>query len=287
MKVARVEFDGAPRLAVVVGDELRLLDVSTSAGAGHDWSAAIADENVIAASTGLARSGGEEGTISLATARLLAPVARPGKIIAVGRNYAQHAQEEGADLPTEPLVFAKFPSAIVGPDDPISWDSRITQEVDFEAELAVVIGKAARHVSREAALDYIFGYSCLNDVSARDLQFKDGQWTRAKSFDTFCPIGPWIVTADELGDPQALGISCRVSGEEFQSASTSNMIFGIRELIQRLSSWFTLDPGDVIATGTPDGVGYFRTPKRMLRNGDEVVVEIEAVGTLRNPVVVS
>ena len=187
-------------------------------------------------------------------------------------------------LPAEPLVFAKFPSSIVGPGEAIAFDRGLTDAVDFEAELGAVIGRRARDVRVEDALDHVFGYTCLDDVSARDLQFSDGQWVRAKSLDTFCPIGPWVVTADDVPDPQRLAISCTVSGEVLQSASTGDMIFGVAELIARLSRSFTLEPGDLIATGTPPGVGWFRTPRRLLRDGDEVVVEIGGVGRLSNPV---
>lgn len=216
--------------------------------------------------------------------RLLAPLTRPGKIVAIGLNYASHATEGSVELPKEPLVFAKFASAIVGPDEPITWDPALSDAVDYEAELAVVIGRRARNVTIETALDHVFGYTCLNDISARDLQFADGQWVRSKSLDTFCPIGPWIVTADEIEDPQALRIECEVSGQVLQSGTTADMVFSVAELIARLSAAFTLEPGDVIATGTPPGVGWFRVPRRMLRDGDDVVVRIGHIGELRNPV---
>ena len=189
--------------------------------------------------------------------------------------------------PREPLVFAKFPSSIVGPNDAIAWDRGLTDAVDYEAELAVLIGRSAWRVPVERALDHVFGYSCLDDVSARDLQFADGQWVRAKSLDTFCPIGPWIVTADEVADSQALGIRCIVGGEALQDGTTADMIFSVAELIGRLSHAFRLEPGDVIATGTPSGVGWFREPRRMLQDGDEVIVEIDGIGRLRNPVEVT
>ncbi len=214
----------------------------------------------------------------------IAPLPDPGKIVAVGLNYIDHAAEAAMTLPAEPLVFAKFPSSIIGPGEAIAFDRGLTDGVDFEAELGVVIGRRARNVRTEDALDHVFGYTCLDDVTARDMQFGDGQWVRGKSLDTFCPIGPWIVTADEIPDPQALAISCTLSGEVFQSATTADMIFGVAELIARLSRSFSLEPGDLIATGTPPGVGWFRTPRRVLRDGDEVVVAIEGIGELRNPV---
>ena len=213
---------------------------------------------------------------------LLAPIDDPGKVVAIGLNYVDHATEVTMDLPAEPLVFAKFPSSIVGPGAEIRWSRSVTDAVDVEAELAVIIGRPARNVSVEAALDHVFGYSCLNDVSARDLQFGDGQWVRGKSLDTFCPIGPWIVTADEIPDPQALAIRCRVGNETLQDGSTGDMIFGVAELVSRLSRAFTLEPGDVIATGTPPGIGWAREPKRLLRDGEMVAVEIEGIGVLEN-----
>jgi 2-keto-4-pentenoate hydratase/2-oxohepta-3-ene-1,7-dioic acid hydratase in catechol pathway len=213
---------------------------------------------------------------------LLAPVPRPGKIVAIGRNYREHAAEEGVESPPAPLIFAKFSSSLVGPGAEICWDGRLARQVDYEAELAIVIGRRARRVSTQAALGSVLGYTCLNDVSARDLQFGDGQWTRGKSLDSFCPMGPVIVTADELGNASDLAIRCLVNGEERQSSRTSCLYFGIAEIISHCSQAFTLEPGDVIATGTPGGVGHFRTPPVYLADGDEVVVEIERIGRLVN-----
>jgi len=218
---------------------------------------------------------------------LVAPIDDPGKIVAIGMNYPDHALEGGNKIPDDPLVFAKFPSSIIGPGHAIVARSSVTTCVDYEAELAVVIGRTARQVEPGRALSHVYGYTCLNDVSARDLQFRDGQWVRAKSLDSFCPIGPWIVTADEIPDPQTLPISCVVSGELRQSASTSEMFFSVAELISRLSGWFTLYPGDVIATGTPPGVGYFQKPQALLQDGDTVTVEIGGIGVLSNPVVLT
>jgi 2-keto-4-pentenoate hydratase/2-oxohepta-3-ene-1,7-dioic acid hydratase in catechol pathway len=213
---------------------------------------------------------------------LLPPVPHPGKIVAIGINYRSHASEQGGEPPRSPVMFAKFPTALIGHRADITWDPGLTQAVDFEAELAVVIGQSARRVDVARALDHVLGYTCLNDVSARDLQYSDRQFVRAKSLDTFAPLGPALVTADEVGDPQALAIRCLVNGEEMQSASTADMVFGVAELVAFCSQAFTLEPGDIIATGTPAGVGWFREPKRMLRDGDEVVVEIERVGRLVN-----
>jgi 2-keto-4-pentenoate hydratase/2-oxohepta-3-ene-1,7-dioic acid hydratase in catechol pathway len=218
----------------------------------------------------------------LADADLLAPLPRPGKIVAIGRNYREHAAEEGVEPPPAPLIFAKWPTAVIGSGAEVRWDPVLSRQVDYEAELAVVIGRTARHVSPAAALEHVLGYTCLNDVSARDIQFGDGQWVRGKSLDTFCPMGPALVTADEIGDPQDLAIGCTVGDERVQDARTSAMYFGVAEIISYCSASFTLEPGDVIATGTPGGVGVFRDPPRFLGEGDRVVVEIERIGRLEN-----
>ena len=221
-------------------------------------------------------------TRARAEVAVLPPVTRPGKVIAVGRNYHEHAAEEGQTVPADPILFAKFPSSLVGDGADIVWRAADTGQVDYEAELAVVIGRTARDIPVSQALDHILGYTCLNDVSARDLQFGDGQWVRGKSLDTFCPIGPWIVTADELTDPGTLRIRCLVNGEVVQDARTSEMVHDVSHLIAFCSRFMTLDPGDVIATGTPGGVGVFRDPPRFLRDGDEVVVDIDGIGRLAN-----
>ena len=210
------------------------------------------------------------------------PIDRPGKIICVGLNYRDHAEEQGTDLPTAPLLFAKWGNTLIGPGDPIAIPSIVTK-CDYEAELGVVIGERVRDVSAENALEAVAGYVCVNDVSARDLQFGDGQWTRGKSLDTFCPMGPALVTADEVPDPQALAIECRVNGEVMQQATTADMFFGVAAIISHCSQAFTLEPGDVIATGTPGGVGIFRDPPVLLADGDVVTVEIEGIGRLSNP----
>jgi len=211
------------------------------------------------------------------------PIDRPGKIVCVGLNYRDHAQEQGLELPPRPLLFAKWPSAAVGPGEAIVLPS-LSKEVDYEAELGVVIGVRTRGVSVDDALDVVAGYVCVNDVTARDVQFSDGQWTRAKSFDSFCPVGPMLVPAAEIPDPQGLAIRCLVNGEPLQDSSTANMVFGVAEIVAFVSEAITLEPGDLVATGTPAGVGYTRTPPRFLAPGDEVTVEIEGVGALTNPV---
>ena len=219
----------------------------------------------------------------IASLRLLAPVPRPSKIVAVGRNYREHAAEEAAALPDAPLLFAKLPSAVVGDAAPVVWSADLTGQVDYEAELAVVIGRRARCVPVAEAIDHVLGYTCLNDVSARDLQVRDGQWTRAKGLDTFCPMGPWVVTTDEIPDPGVLRVRCRVNGEVRQDASTAALVHGVAALIAYCSRSFTLEPGDVLATGTPGGVGAFRDPPVFLADGDVVEVEIQGIGILRNP----
>ncbi len=225
--------------------------------------------------------------LQLSQVRLLAPLPRPSKIICIGLNYMDHCREQNVKVPERPLVFAKFPNAVTGPYDIIEWDSTLTDQVDYEVELGVVIGKTARRVTQERALDYVFGYTVANDVSARDLQFSDTQWVRGKSLDSFCPLGPVIVTADEILDPQMLALRTTVNGQVLQDSNTSEMIFGVRELISFLSQAFTLEPGDLILTGTPDGVGVFRKPPVFLHDGDQVVVEVERIGQLENRAVVT
>lgn len=222
------------------------------------------------------------GGVAVADARLMAPIPRPGKILAAGVNYRSHGDEQNREPPDHPVLFAKMPTAVVGPGAEIRWSPMLTQGVDFEAELAVVIGRTCRRVDESNALEYVAGYTCLNDVSARDLQYSDKQFVRGKSLDTFCPMGPWLVTADEIPDPQALRVRGLRNGEVMQDASTSEMIFSVAALVSFCSQAMTLEPGDVIATGTPAGVGWFREPKVLLRDGDEVVVEIEGVGRLVN-----
>jgi 2-keto-4-pentenoate hydratase/2-oxohepta-3-ene-1,7-dioic acid hydratase in catechol pathway len=229
------------------------------------------------------RPGGS--VITLSQVKLLPPVPRPGKIVAVGLNYRDHAMESGATQPPKyPILFAKFPNSITGPEDPIVMPVGDSQ-IDYEAELAVVIGKKGRTIPAAKALEYVAGYMPLNDVSARTWQFGDKQWVRGKSSDTFCPIGPYLTTRDDVPDPQSLAIHARVNGTVLQDSNTSKMIFGVRELVEFISASITLEPGDIIATGTPDGVGVFRKPQIFLKPGDTVEIEIEKLGTLRNPVI--
>ncbi|MEZ5073208.1 MAG: fumarylacetoacetate hydrolase family protein [Solirubrobacterales bacterium] len=215
---------------------------------------------------------------------LVAPL-RPPKIVAIGLNYLDHIRESNAPRPEVPLIFTKFPTSVIGPGDPIPIDAGLTERVDWEVELAAVIGRRMRRVAAADALGGVFGYTIANDVSARDLQFSDGQWVRAKSLDGFCPLGPAIVTADEIGDPQRLALTTTVNGEKVQDSSTAEMLFGVAELIEFCARNFTLEPGDLILTGTPWGCGEFMDPPRSLRPGDEVEVAIAGIGSLTNPVV--
>ena len=212
------------------------------------------------------------------------PIERPQKIICIGLNYRDHAEEQGGELPERPLLFAKWPNTLIGPGDPIVLPS-ITAKVDYEAELGVVIGARASRVSVGNALEAVAGYVCVNDVSARDLQFSDGQWVRGKSLDTFCPVGPALVPASEIPDPQALGIRAILNGQVMQDSTTANMVFGVAEVVAFISQAITLEPGDLIATGTPAGVGIFRDPQVLLEAGDEITIEIDGIGSLTNPVV--
>lgn len=216
--------------------------------------------------------------------RVKAPICNPQKIIAIGLNYLDHCKESNTDPPKNPVIFAKFPSAIIGPNDPIVWPPRLTSQVDYEAELAVIIGKKAKAVEKKEALNFVAGYTIINDVSARDLQLGDGQWVRGKSLDTFCPLGPYLVTKDEIDNPHNLNIKCTLNGKVMQRSNTKNLIFDVPCLVSLLSQAFSLCPGDVICTGTPGGVGVSRKPRVFLKTGDVVVIEIQKLGRLYNPV---
>lgn len=221
--------------------------------------------------------------LSLEAIEFLPPI-YPGKILAIGRNYVDHAIEGGSAPPAAPLIFNKLANSLNAHEAPIVLPA-ISSQVDYEAELAVVIGRRAKRVSEAEALDYVFGYSPINDVSARDLQFGDGQWVRGKGLDGFAPIGPFITTRDEIADVQALNIEGRLNGQVMQASNTGKMIFNVAYLVSYISQGITLEPGDVIATGTPEGVGIFRDPPVLLKPGDVFEVTIEGLGTLRNPVV--
>jgi 2-keto-4-pentenoate hydratase/2-oxohepta-3-ene-1,7-dioic acid hydratase in catechol pathway len=216
--------------------------------------------------------------------RLLAPIPRPNKLICVGLNYREHAIESKMAIPTTPVIFNKFATAVVGPGDAVVLP-KLTEKPDYEAELAFVIGKGGRNIAEANWKEHVFGYTIVNDVSARDIQLGSSQWLMGKTFDTFAPMGPAIVTADEIADPHNLAIRMTINGEVLQDQNTRELIFGVPALIAYLSSVFTLEPGDIVSTGTPSGVGMGRTPPRWLRPGDEMVVFVEGIGELTNPCV--
>jgi 2-keto-4-pentenoate hydratase/2-oxohepta-3-ene-1,7-dioic acid hydratase in catechol pathway len=268
MRIATVRADGGECLAVARDGGYRRLE-------GHG------------ALTPLLRAGIDPRQVTLGApvdGELAAPLP-PGKIVAIGLNYLDHIRESNLARPERPLVFAKFPSSVIGPTDAIELDEALTSRVDWEVELAAIVGRRMRRVAERDALDHVFGYTVGNDVSARDVQFSESQWVRGKSFDTFCPLGPVVVTADEIPDPQALTLRTRVNGEVMQESTTAEMVFGVAELLAFCSHSFTLEPGDVVLTGTPWGCGEFMDPPRSLAPGDLVEAEVEGIGALRNPVV--
>jgi 5-carboxymethyl-2-hydroxymuconate isomerase len=260
-RVAALAMDGAATVDELVTAGPKVLDAARDAAAA-------------------ALTGGEP----LQPGMLDAPLTAPSKVACVGLNYHDHCRETGMAAPERPIIFAKFPSSLVGPDAAIEWPDGLTEQVDWEVELAVVIGRRIRHADASEALDAIFGYTAANDVSARDLQFADQQWVRAKSIDGFCPLGPVIVTPDEFGAPQDKRLIARVNGETMQDSTTAEMIFGVAEIVSFLSRACTLEPGDLILTGTPWGVGGFRDPPIFLKPDDTVEVEVEGVGVLANQV---
>jgi 2-keto-4-pentenoate hydratase/2-oxohepta-3-ene-1,7-dioic acid hydratase in catechol pathway len=271
MKILNFELDGKPCLGVLKGDSVAPIPL------GLDDLLRRASERSLAGVGVASRS------FLLRDAKLLAPLPRPGKIICVGRNYAEHARERGGEVPTQPIFFLKSNNTLCGPGDAIVIPP-VTSQVDYEAEMAVVIGKGGKNIPEDKAYEHVAGYMCMNDVSARDLQKADKQWFRGKSCDTFAPIGPWIVTADEIPNPHSLRISLTLNGETMQDSNTGNMIFSIPFLISYLSRTLTFEAGDIISTGTPEGVGGARTPPVFMRPGDTVSVTVENIGTLTNPI---
>jgi 2-keto-4-pentenoate hydratase/2-oxohepta-3-ene-1,7-dioic acid hydratase in catechol pathway len=277
MKIARVRTPDGSDFAVMAGDGTWV----TFASQGVD---------VTSTADVIARAGDLEkvfGTLAggIAEPEFLAPVVRPSKMLAIGLNYRDHIRETKQTEPSNPIVFAKFPSSLNDPYGDIVMDQRLTEAGDYESELAVVIGRKARGIELSEALGCVFAYTVANDVSAREWQKRDGQLDRSKSFDTFCPIGPWLTTADEVSDPQALAVHSWVNGESRQDSSTREMIFSVEHLIWYIARGMTLEPGDVILTGTPHGVGVAMDPPRFIVPGDLVECEVEGLGTLRNPVV--
>ncbi len=273
--------DRAPEPGVILGDRVVSLtgagypDLPSLMSAGRDGRARI--ENWI-------YNPPRDAVTDLAAVDLLAPIPRPPKLICVGLNYRDHAIESNMEIPKVPTIFNKFPNVVIASGVPVILP-KLSSKPDYEAELAFVIGPGGRHIPAERWKEHVFGYTILNDVSARDYQMATTQWLMGKTFDTFAPMGPWIVTSDEIEDPHALDISLEIGGETLQRSNTRELIFKIPDLIAYISGVVTLEPGDVVATGTPSGVGFARKPPRFLRAGDEMVVRIQGIGELRNPVV--
>ena len=280
MKLATIEKNGLKSTGIIEGDLVYLVSgpgipatMLELIRGGKEASGQVAEKHAKQ----------EFKSFLLAEMHIRAPIDNPQKIMAIGHNYMDHIREQNVPVPTHPLLFAKFPSSIIGPGETITWDENLTKQVDIEAELGVVIGRKARRISVDEALDYVFGYTVLNDVSARDLQYGDKQWVRGKSLDTFCPIGPVIVTSDEIPNPQNLHLNSQINDFVLQDSNTKEMIFTVAFLISYLSQAFTLEPGDLIASGTPNGVGMYRNPQIFLKDGDIITVEVEKIGKIINP----
>lgn len=275
MKIATYKAAGAAGTAVQHEDGA-WIDVSKAG----DALALISDKATRAAAAKIVAGRGAKPIKGI---KFLAPI-RPRALICIGLNYMDHVIETNAKVPEKPVIFGKFANSLANPGDTISWHADASAEVDYEAELGVIIGRKAARVSKEKALSYVGGYTCVNDISARDIQKSDsgGQWILGKTFDGFCPIGPAVVTPDEVGDPQNLAIKCILNGEAVQNSNTREMIYNVAHLISHLSHYMTLMPGDLIATGTPPGVGMGRTPRLWMKTGDVCTIEIEKIGALTN-----
>lgn len=273
--------------AIVDGKVINLAEASGGA-LPNDMRAflALGDEGLKLAKKVATKKVAASHGVALGDVKLMAPITNPNKVVAIGLNYLDHIKESNAQVPKLPIMFTKYTTSIVGPGDEVRWDPELTAKVDWEVELAVVIGKAAYRVSEADALNYVAGYTACNDVSARDLQTERGdQWIRGKSLDTFCPLGPCIVTKDEIADPHNLKLKTIVNGKTMQDSNTSQLLFKLPYLIHYLSQAFTLLPGDVIITGTPPGVGMGMKPPVFLKDGDVMTVEVEGIGELTNPCV--
>lgn len=281
MRLVTFREGGSDRIGLRVGDQIVDLSAADSSIPSDMRSFLEAGDSALKAAE--AASGGP--TIDAASAQILAPILNPEKLVCIGLNYADHAAESGMDIPTEPIVFSKYASSIIGPGDTIKLPPS-SNEPDYEVELVVVIGKSGFNISESDAMNHVAGYTVGHDVSARDYQLQKpaGQWMMGKTFDTFAPIGPDLVTADEVADPHNLGIRCILNGETVQDSNTKQLIFKIPELIAYLSHVFTLNPGDLIFTGTPPGVGMARDPQLWLKAGDSVVCEVDGLGRLENTV---
>jgi 2-keto-4-pentenoate hydratase/2-oxohepta-3-ene-1,7-dioic acid hydratase in catechol pathway len=274
------DASGKARPGVIAGDSVRPFGADV---ASLDAYIAMTPAEQKAAVAGLG------APMAATSVKLLAPLSPKKNVFCVGRNYLEHAKEGAKALGTDlsltevPVYFTKAPTAIAGPDQALDLQAALSPKYDWEAELGVIIGKRCKNVSEADALSVVFGYTCLNDVTARDLQRSHGQWFKGKSLDNSCPVGPWIVDAEEIGDPQTLDIALRVNGVTKQSSNTANMIFSVAKIISNLSQGLTLEPGDIIASGTPEGVGFARTPPEFLADGDIMEVDIQKIGILRNP----
>ena len=281
MKLATFTHAGSTRIGVVDGDQI--VDLSAAAPTLPNAMLAFLEAGPEAMET--ARAALAEGQrLALADVKLEATIARPPKFLAVGLNYADHVAESGMDTPEHPTIFNKQSTCVTGPTDPIHVP-KASHVLDYEGELGIVIGRRGRHVSRDDAADYIAGYIVVNDATVRDWQFRIPTWTMGKSFDTHGPIGPWIVTSDEIRDPHRLDLRTYVNGELRQESNTKQLIFDCFTLVEHLSTAFTLEPGDIIATGTPGGVGILNKPPQILKAGDVVRIEIEGIGEIENPVI--
>ena len=279
MKLISYDLSGTTHAGVCV-DDSAFVDVS----AAGDVLKIMTDAAARQQAQQLAHAG-RERALPLSSVSLRAPIT-PRNLICIGLNYMEHCRETGSPVPTRPVIFAKFSNALANPGDTITWYADTTRTVDYEAELGVVIGKHCHRVTQAEALNFVGGYTCVNDVSARDIQNSDSgkQWTMGKTPDGFCPVGPVLVTADDIPDPQTLAIRCTLNGQVVQSSNTRDMIFNVAHLISHISHFMTLQPGDLISTGTPFGVGVSRKPPLWMKDGDEVVVEIEKIGALCNRV---
>ena len=290
MKLASYFRENTVRPGIIEGK--RIIDIQDSA---HAIGVSMNDREMLQDVTSIIRGGrsaialfagmrGDHPSVDLSLTRMAPPIPNPPNIIAAGMNFRDHARELKSEIPKTPIIFCKSSTSVIGPGDPIRWPAAVTRQVDIEVELAVVMSGHPREATREGALDAVFGYTIINDVSGRDIQFSDKQWFRAKSIDSFCPMGPWIVTRDEVPDPQNLKLTSTVNGKIWQSSNTSEMVFGVAELILFASQAMHINPGDIISTGTPAGVGMSHSPQEFLKAGDVVTLEIEGLGVLINPV---
>jgi 2-keto-4-pentenoate hydratase/2-oxohepta-3-ene-1,7-dioic acid hydratase in catechol pathway len=290
MKLVTFEQGGKARPGIWLGD--KVIDI-TAADSKLDTMLAFiaAGDKALTAAKAWSAAPPSGATLDAKAVKLLAPIPRPTKnVFCIGRNYLDHVKEghevrgTAVDLPKAPQIFTKPPTAVIGPDAEASAAKSVTAAFDYEVELGVIIGKKARDISKDSVFDHIFGYTVINDLTARDLQSLHGQWFRGKGLDTSCPIGPWIVTKDEIADVTTLELTCTVNGERRQNATVDMMIFDIPTIVSTLASGMTLEPGDIIATGTPAGVGFAMKPPKLLNEGDVVVCEVSQIGSLKTTI---